>query len=111
MQSINDLSSYEIDQADRWEPLKSLITGPGALLQRALTAPTASPQGLRYKTFIQPTVEDICKNTLKITFDFFTVFDCYPNFGIGDFVAGTTPVALIEQTLTFRQGIPSGHSY
>ena len=37
----------------------------------------------------------------EITFDFFTVFDYYPNFGIGDFVAGTTPVALIKQTLTF----------
>ena len=47
----------------------------------------------------------------EITFDFLIVFDCYPNFGIGDFVAGTTPVALIKQTLTFRQGIPSAHSY
>ena len=47
----------------------------------------------------------------EITYYFFTVFDCYLNFGIGDFVAGTTPVALIEQTLTFRQGIPSAHSY
>ena len=43
MQSINDLSSYEINQADRWEPLKSLIIGPGALLEKALTTPTASP--------------------------------------------------------------------
>ena len=36
----------------------------------------------------------------EITFDFFIVFDCYPNFGIGGFMAGTTPVALIKQTLT-----------
>jgi len=28
------------------------------------------------------------------------VFGYYPNFGIGGFVAGTTPVALIKQTLT-----------
>ena len=34
MQSINDLSSYEINLADRWEPLKSLIIGPGALLEK-----------------------------------------------------------------------------
>ena len=39
-----------------------------------------------------------------ITFYLFTVFDYYPNFGIGDFVAGTTPVALIEQTFTFYRG-------
>ena len=31
MQSINDLGSYQINQADRWEPLKSLIIGPEAL--------------------------------------------------------------------------------
>ena len=55
MQSINDLSGYEISPADRWEPLKSLITGPGTLLQRAFTAPTASPKGLRYKTLKEPT--------------------------------------------------------
>ena len=36
-------------------------------------------------------------------FYFFTVFNCYPNFGIGDFVAGTTPVSLIEQTFTFHK--------
>ena len=40
---------------------------------------------------------------LESTFCFFTLFD-YPNFGIGDFVAGTTPVALIEQTFTFHRG-------
>ena len=40
----------------------------------------------------------------EITYYFFTVLDCYPNFGIGDFVAGTTPVALIEQTFTFHRG-------
>ena len=40
----------------------------------------------------------------EITFDFFTVFDYYPNFGIGDFVAGITPVALIEQTFAFYKG-------
>ena len=39
-----------------------------------------------------------------ITFYLFTVFNYYPNFGIGDFVAGTTPVALIEQTFTFYKG-------
>ena len=49
MQSINDLSGYEINLADRWEPLKSLIIRPGALLEKALTTPTASPQGCRYK--------------------------------------------------------------
>ena len=38
------------------------------------------------------------------TFCFFTVFDYYPNFGIGDFVAGTTPMALIEQTFAFYKG-------
>ena len=55
MQSINDLSSYEINLADRWEPLKSLIIGPGALLEKALTTPTASPQGHRYKVLTQST--------------------------------------------------------
>ena len=43
MQSINDLSSYEINQADHWEPLKSIIIELGALLEKALTTPTASP--------------------------------------------------------------------
>ena len=37
-------------------------------------------------------------------FGFLIVFYCDPNFGIGDSVAGTTPVALIEQTLTFYRG-------
>ena len=41
----------------------------------------------------------------EITFYFFTVFDCYPNFGIGDFVASTTPMAFIEQTFTFHRGV------
>ena len=49
MQSINDLSGYEINSAGRWEPLKSLIIGPGALFEKALTIPTASAQGCRYK--------------------------------------------------------------
>ena len=40
----------------------------------------------------------------EIIIDYIIVSDCYPNFGIGDFVAGTTPVALIEQTLTFYRG-------
>ena len=39
------------------------------------------------------------------TLYFFTVFDYYPNFGIEDFVAGTTPVALIKQTFTFYRGL------
>ena len=43
MQTINDLNSYEINQADCWEPLKSLIIGPEALLEKALTTTTASP--------------------------------------------------------------------
>ena len=43
MQSINDLDSYQINQADRWEPLKSPIIGPEALLEKALTTTTASP--------------------------------------------------------------------
>ena len=43
MQSINDLNNYEINQADRWEPLKSPIIGPEALLEIALTTTTASP--------------------------------------------------------------------
>ena len=38
------------------------------------------------------------------TFCFFIVFIHYSNFGIGDSVAGTTPVALIEQTFTFYKG-------
>ena len=55
MQSINDLNSYEINPADRWESLKSLIIGPEALLEKALTTPTASPQGRRYKALTQST--------------------------------------------------------
>ena len=43
MQSINDLDSYQISQANRWEPLKSPIIGPEALLGKALTTTTASP--------------------------------------------------------------------
>ena len=35
------------------------------------------------------------------TFYFFIVFIHYSNFGIGDVVAGTTPVALIERTFIF----------
>ena len=53
MQSINDLSGYEISPADRWEPLKSLIIGPEALLEKALITPTASPQGCKYKALTQ----------------------------------------------------------
>ena len=41
---------------------------------------------------------------LESTFCFFTLFDYYPNFGIGDFVAGTTPMALIEQTFIYHRG-------
>ena len=63
MQSINDLSSYEINPADHWEPLKSLIIGPGALLEKALTTPTASPQGHRYKAPTQSVEGTIYKNT------------------------------------------------
>ena len=55
MQSINGLSGYKINPADRWEPLKSLITRPGALLEKALTTPTASPQGRRYKALTEST--------------------------------------------------------
>ena len=33
-------------------------------------------------------------------FYFFIVFNCDPNFGIGDFVAGATPVSLVVQTFT-----------
>ena len=54
MQSINDLGSYQINQVDRWEPLKSPIIGPEALLEKALTITTASHQGCRYKALIQP---------------------------------------------------------
>ena len=54
MQLINDLSSYKINQADRWEPLKSSIIGQGALLEKALTITTASCQGRRYKALTQP---------------------------------------------------------
>ena len=43
MQSINDLDSYQISQANRWEPLKSPIIGPEALPGKALTTTTASP--------------------------------------------------------------------
>ena len=63
MQSINDLSSYEINPTDRWEPLKSLIIGPGALLEKALTTPTASPQGRRYKALTQSTEGTIYTQT------------------------------------------------
>ena len=38
------------------------------------------------------------------TFYFFIVFVHYPNFGIGDVVAGTTLVALIERTFIFYRG-------
>ena len=43
MQSINDLRSYQINQADHWEPLKSPIIGPEALPGKALTTTTAGP--------------------------------------------------------------------
>ena len=45
------------------------------------------------------------QNYSRTTFLLLTVFDYYPNFGIGDFVAGTTPVALIKQTFTFYSGL------
>ena len=32
------------------------------------------------------------------------MFDHYPNFGIGDVVAGTTPVTLIKHTLAHHKG-------
>ena len=43
MQSINDLGSFQINQAARWEPLKSPSIRPEALLGKALTTTTASP--------------------------------------------------------------------
>ena len=43
MQSINGLGSYQINQEDRWEPLKSPIVGPEVLPGKALTTTTASP--------------------------------------------------------------------
>ena len=49
MQSIDDLGSYKIIQADRWEPIKSPIIGQEALLGRALTTTTASTQNHIYK--------------------------------------------------------------
>ena len=55
MQSINDLGSYQIKQADRWEPLKSPIIGPEALLGKALTTTTASPKSHMYKALTQST--------------------------------------------------------
>ena len=42
MQSVNDQGSYKINQADRWEPLKSPIIEPEVLLEKALTITTAS---------------------------------------------------------------------
>ena len=44
------------------------------------------------------------KKYSESTFCFFIVFIHYSNFGIGDSVAGTTPMALIEQTFTFYRG-------
>ena len=38
MQSINDLGSYQINQADRWEPLKS----PDTQIPQQLEAPPPS---------------------------------------------------------------------
>ena len=73
MQSINDLSGYEINSADRWEPFKSLIIGPGALLKRALTIPTASPQGCRYKAPTQ-SVKRYEMYKHRSTSWFFTIF-------------------------------------
>ena len=45
------------------------------------------------------------KNYSRTTFLLLTEFDYYSDFGIGDFVAGTTPVALIKQTFTFYSGL------
>ena len=45
------------------------------------------------------------QNYSRTTFLLLIIFDYYPNFGIGDFVAGTTPVALIKQTFTFYGGL------
>ena len=76
MQSINDLSSYEINSTDRWEPLKSLIIGLGALLEEALTIPTASPQGCRYKAPTQSVerYENIQTQILILIFYYFLSF-------------------------------------
>ena len=49
MQSINDLNSYKIIQADRWEAIKSPIIEEEALLGRALTTTMASTQSHIYK--------------------------------------------------------------
>ena len=48
MQSINDLDSYQISQANRWEPIKSPIVGQKALLGKALTTTMASTQSQIY---------------------------------------------------------------
>ena len=40
----------------------------------------------------------------EITFYFLIVFDYYPNFDIGDFVADTTPVAIVEHILLHHEG-------
>ena len=40
----------------------------------------------------------------EITFYFLIVFDYHPNFGIGDFVADTTSVAIVEHILLHHEG-------
>ena len=65
----------------------------------------ASLKGLRYKTLIEPTEGGYMQNYSRTTFLLLIILDYYPNFGIGDFVAGTTPVALIKQIFTFYSGL------
>ena len=106
MQSINDLGSYQINQADHWEPLKSLIIGQEALPGKALTTTTANTQSHIYKALTLSTERTYIHSHFERALWFFILFShfhfitCfrYSDFGIGGVVAGTTPVTLIEDT-------------
>ena len=106
MQSINDLGSYQINQADHWEPLGSPIIGQEALPGKALTTTTASTQSHIYKALTLSTEGTYIYSHFERALWFFILFSHfhfiryfhYSDFGIGGIVAGTTSVTLIEDT-------------
>ena len=111
MQSINDLGSYQINQADRWEPFKSPIIGQETLPGKALTTITASTQNHIYKALTLSTEGTYIHSHFERALWFFILFShfhfirCfhYSDFGIGGVVAGTTPVTLIEDTFALTR--------
>ena len=103
MQSINNSGSYKASHIDRWEPIKAPLLGRGVTKKDINNHNSQNPRQLYIKpSHYQHKVHiDTLKNThcdLAILFHFTKPFSCF-DLGIGDVVAGTTPVTTSERAV------------